>query len=317
MEGVKVPTEGGMVEIHYGFVAALEIALEAWENLLDELDEENGEIQVFSERFVSGGPDDEGGTVDGMIVQDTTAIFVDFKFGQHEVDAEGWQNFWYMICARREMPSLFARVQEWHSVIIQPAYEPPIARVVIPSSVLDRMEQEAMTAIAASKTPSPHYIEGEWCRWCDAKLACPAKTRRLVTLTMPNHVLDLGDLEKMVARLREWDKWRDEAEARILHEMEHGRQFSLFKLVNKRAVRGWQSEAGTIAALKAKRIPAKDYMKPAELHSPAQMEQRGLLTKKETEPLTISVSSGVTIAPMASKAPAVLPTKALAQALKV
>lgn len=315
----KIPTEGGDITLHDGYIASIEIALDEWEKIIGEYeDQENaeGEIQTFAERFFSGGPEDQGGTVDGLVVRAPRASFVDFKFGQYEVEAEGWQNYWYMICARREMPSLFRGVQEWESIIIQPAYEPAVDRVVVPSSVLDRMEQEAMSAIKASQEPNPHFVEGDWCRWCDAKLACPAKTQRLSTLTAPNHVLDLHELERQLMKLREWRKWEEEAEGRLLHELENGFKGELFKLVGKRAIRKWSSEADVVDLLKKKRIAAKDYMKPAELRSPANMEEEGFLTKGEVKDLANPVSSGHTIAVMSDKRPAILPIGALTQALK-
>lgn len=313
-EGVAVPTEGGDVTIDYGHVASLEIALEEWSKIEETFRDEDGEVQIFSERFVAAD-EDQGGTVDGLIIQAPRAAFIDFKFGQYIVEASGWQNFWYMICARREMPSLFRGVQEWESWIIQPAYEPAFDRVVIPTSVLDRMEEEAMTAISASKAPNPHFVEGEWCDWCSAKLACPAKTQRLKTLTAPNDILDLSEVETQLMKLRSWDKWREDAEERLLHELEHGKQLLHFKLVAKRAIRKWRDEAAVIARLHEKGISKDKYMR-IELHSPAQMEERHLLTKTETEKLADPVSSGNTIAPMADKRKAVMPTKALVEVLR-
>lgn len=328
--GAKIPTEGGDIELHDGHIAAITIALEAWDEVLLSYPEEElvqsteededvlqsaGKIQVFSERFFCAA-DDQGGTVDALVVRAPRASFVDFKFGQWEVEAEGWQNFWYMLCARSEYPELFEGVQEWESVIIQPAYEPAIDRTVITTSQLDRMALEAGAAILQSKQPNPDFIEGDWCRWCNAKLACPAKTQRLGTLTQPNHVLDLAETEKLLLRLREWRKWEEEAEARLLHELEHGYKGELFKLVGKRAIRKWSNDADVVALLKKKRIAAKDYMKPTELRSPANMEDEGFLTKGEVKGLANPVSSGWTIAPMSDKRPAVLPVGALAQALK-
>jgi len=315
--GVKIPTEGGDIELHAGHIAAITVALEAWESLIgEEEDNTEGEVQTFAERFFDGGAE-QGGTVDGLIVHAPHATFVDFKFGQYEVDAQGWQNYWYMICARRNMPSLFRDVRLWSSVIIQPAYEPAVDHSdPITTDVLDRMEQEAMSAIEASKKPNPDFIEGDWCRWCNAKLVCPAKTQRLDTLTAPNHVLDLHEVERQLMRLREWRKWEEEAEQRLLHELEHGWQGELFKLVGKRAIRKWSNEADVVALLRKKRIAQKDYMRPAELRSPASMEEEGFLTKGEVKELANPVSSGHTIAPMSDKRPAILPIGALAQALK-
>jgi hypothetical protein len=326
--GAKILTEGGDVELHQGHIAAIEIALEAWLDLLadypldvrfdgsDGLDIVSyGEPQVFSERFFRA-TDDQGGTVDGLVVRAPRASFVDFKFGQYEVDAEGWQNFWYMLCARAQHPELFEGVTEWESVIIQPAYDPAIDRHVITTADLDRMALETSAAILKSKQPNPDFIEGDWCRWCNAKLVCPAKTQRLDTLTAPNHILDLHEVERQLMKLREWRKWEEEAEQRLLHELEHGWQGELFKLVGKRAIRKWSNEADVIGLLKKKRIPAKDYMRPAELRSPASMEEEGFLTRGEVKTLANPVSSGVTIAVMSDKRPAILPRAALAEALK-
>jgi hypothetical protein len=311
--GAKIPTEGGDVELHQGHIAAIEIALKAWEKVVATYGE--NVIDIYAERFFHAG-DDQGGTVDGLIYNALRATFVDFKFGQYEVEAEGWQNFWYMICARSQYPDMFADVEEWESVIIQPAYDPAIDRHVITTADLNRMALETGAAIMRSKLPNPDFVEGDWCRWCNAKLVCPAKTQRLDTLTAPNHVLDLHAVERQLMKLREWRKWEEEAEQRLLHELEHGWQGELFKLVGKRAIRKWSNEADVVALLKKKRIAAKDYMKPAELRSPANMEEEGFLTKGEVKELANPVSSGHTIAPMSDKRPAILPIGALAQALK-
>ena len=310
--GMKVQTEGGPIEITAAHVDAITVALQAYEDIVDSFPED---AVIMSEKFVSTGADDEGGSMDAALTTRKRAAIIDFKFGQIEVEAESDQNFWYASCARHEMPDLFGQVTEWESYIIQPAYDPALEVVKFPVSILDRWEQEARTAIQMSKAPNPHYIEGDWCTWCNAKLVCPAKTQRLNTLTAPNHILDLEELGRQLTILKGWDKWREEAEKRMLHELEHGHTNKYWKLVDKRPVRQWTTEAAAVAAFKRKKIAADRYM-VTELISPAQAEEQRLLTKAETKPLANPVSSGHTIALMNDKRTAVMPTEALKQALK-
>jgi hypothetical protein len=310
--GTKISTEGGPIEITVAHVDAIGVALQAYEDILDTFGED---AVVMAEKFVSTGNEDEGGSLDAAITDRKRAAIIDFKFGQMEVGAESDQGFWYAACARHEMPDLFGKVVEWENYIIQPAYDPAVDVVKFPVGVLDRFEQEARTAIDMSKGINPHYVEGDWCTWCDGKLACPAKVGRLKTLTAPNHIMDLQELGRQWSILKGWDKWREEAEQRLLHELEHGHQNQHVKLVNKRAVRQWTVEAAAVKKFKSRKVAQDRYM-VTKLISPAQAEEQRLLTKAEVKELANPVSSGHTIALMSSKAPAVMPTGALKEALK-
>jgi len=294
-------------------VNAIQIALDAYMDIVESFPED---ATLFSEKFVGlrGSDDpDYGGTMDAGVVHGKRGAMIDFKFGQMEVDSSGEQNLFYGVCARKSITA-FAGVEEFESYIIQPAYDPAIDKTVYPAMTLDRFEQTVHTAIKLGDAPNPDFTEGEWCgKFCGAKLACPKKLQRLSTLTAPNHILDLEDLGKMVAKLRAWDKWREEAEERIQHELEHGVQVPGWKLVAMRAIRKWIDEAAAIAVFKTKKVKESDYIM-TKLISPAGAEK--LLPKSEIAKLANPVSSGNTIAPMDDKRQAVLPPAALGQALR-
>lgn len=300
------------VVIRQDHVDALNVALNAYQDIVDSYPD--GSV-LLAEQFVGlDSPDDEeaGGTMDAGIVAGDRAAIIDFKFGQIEVDASGEQNLFYATCARKTLPA-FAKVKELTSYIIQPAYDPAIDKTVYPEGILDRFETEVRTAIAVSKAPNPHFTEGDWCTWCVGKLACPAKTQRLATLTAPNHVLDLEELQRQLLKLKSWDKWREEAEGRIQHELENGTPMTQWKLVAKRAIRQWIDETAAVHYFNSRKIPMASYM-ISKLISPAQAEK--LIPKAEVAKLASPVSSGNTIAPMDDKRPAVLSAIALGQALK-
>lgn len=318
MKAVKVTTEGGVIEITDDHVEAIGVALAAWEDIVDTFPED---AQMFSERFVVMGGnvddpnEDRGGTTDAAITDGKRAAFVDFKFGQIEVEATGAQNLFYMVCARRTMPEVFGKCETFESYIIQPAYDPPISKTVYPASALDHAEQEFLVAIQGSKAPQAAHTPGDHCSWCDAKLACPAHINRLATLTAPNHVLDLDTLGELALKLRGWDKWRKEAEERIHHELAHGVPVKGWKYVKKKGERQWNSEPETHAAFQARGVGADKYLVVKTI-SPNQANEQKLMPKSATDKLTTSVSSGNTIAPDSDRRPAVMPTEALGQALK-
>lgn len=285
-------------------------ALDAWEEILELYPDAN---LIAAEREVKLNSEAYGFT-DGIIAEQSTrrGAIVDFKFGQNEVTSDDEQGLIYAVYARKSIPE-FADLDEITVFIVQPAFEPVIDKTVFPISVINAFEQTIFTAIAASKKPNPLPVEGEWCKYCDAKLVCPAKTQRLATLTAPNHILDLDELGRQLKKIRAWIKWADEAEERIHHELEHGRKVPDWKLVNKRAVRVWKNEPDAILRFKRLNVPPEKYI-VSKLISPAQAEE--YIKKKEVDELCNKVSSGTTIAPMDDKRPEVFPAAAVAERLR-
>lgn len=294
-------------------VNAIQVALDAYMDIVESFPED---ATLFSEKFVGlRGLDDPeyGGTMDAGVVHGKRGAMIDFKFGQMEVDSSGEQNLFYGVCARNSIAA-FKGVEEFESYIIQPAYDPAIDKTIYPAMTLDRFEQTVRAAIRLGEAPNPAFVEGEWCgNFCHCKLACPAKLQRLDTLTAPNHVLDLAEVGRLRLKLKEWEKWADEADERIQHELEHGVPVPGWKLVAKRAIRQWVDEAAAIAKFKSLKIPSTTYL-VTKLLSPAQAEK--VLPKAEVTKLANPVSSGNTIAPIDDKRPSVLPPAALGQALK-
>jgi len=294
-------------------IAEISIALESYDYILEQYPED---AVLFSERMVDL-TDEAGGTCDAGIAAGEIGAIIDFKFGQMEVDVTDAQGLFYGICARKTEPA-FAKVKQLDVWIIQPAFEPAHVKTSYPEHLLDLEETNFLAAIKASQMPNPVYIEGEWCdkgMGCEAKLACPAKLQRLETLTQPNHVLDLDDLGAMLKKFKSWKKWMEEAEERLLYELEHGRKNPHWKLVDKRATRQWKSEAKAITAFRKAKVDDDTFM-PRSLVSPAQAEKEKLLSKKIVEDLAHPVSSGHTIAPHEDKRPAVIPVAAIAAARK-
>ena len=291
------------IELEQEDVDAIGLALEAYEALA----EAYPDASIYSERRVDL-TEEAWGTADVLFLQPDHLVCADFKFGQGVVDAkDNEQGLFYAAAARR---TLKCDPKTIEVVIIQPAMDPAMDRHMYTKTELDRFELSCLAALKAAAEPMPRYVEGDWCKWCTAKLVCPPKTQRLDTLTAPNHILDLDELGERVGKIRSWLKWLEEAEERLHHEMENGTAIKGWKLVAKRAVRQWRSEPEAAAALD---LPEnKLYIR--KIISPAQAEK--LVDKKVVAELSSPVSSGTTIAPAGDKRPAVLSTVALGRTLQ-
>ena len=308
--GTKMTNGIVIDEDHMG---AINTALDAWIEIQDTLP---NATFIEAERMVTL-TEEAGGTADGMMIEGNRAAIIDFKFGQGQVDADSDQLLFYAVCARKSLPE-FAKVDTFECYIIQPALDPVIDKTVYPASVLDRFEQTAFTAIAASKKPGARPVEGDWCKWCDAKLVCPAKTQRNDTLTNPKeHVLDLRTLAEQAARLKPLvksaEKWLEEAEERIHHELSNGVAVPGWKLVSSKVVRVWKSEPEAILAMKRLNISPDKYM-ITSLISPHKAEE--FMKKKTVDEMVNRVPTGTSAALVGDKRPAVLPVAAIAAQLK-
>jgi hypothetical protein len=291
-------------------IANVKIALEAYLEIEDSfpkatLIQSEREVELNEEAF---------GTADGIIVEGERAALFDFKFGQGAVDADAEQMWVYAVYAMKSVPQ-FAKVQQVELYIIQPAFDPAIDKIVVPRQALETFEQTIYAAIKVSKSPNPPFVEGEHCGWCHAKLACPAKLQRMPTLTAPNHVLDLDELSKMLAKFEEWKDWIKEGKERLQLEIEQGgRKDELWLLTPKRATRHWKNEAEAILAFKEAGVAEDDYA-PRTIVTPA-VAEKGLLPKPQVGKLAVPISSGNNIALRSSGKKEVLSMAALAENLK-
>lgn len=298
------------VQITPEHVAAVKVALEEYLTILDTFPDD---ATVLTECSVDLN-DEAGGTMDVGIVHGTRGATIDVKFGQMEVDVDGFQGIFYGVCATKTEPS-FVGIETLDNYIIQPAYDPATLKTSYPRSFLDTMERTFLNAIAVSKSNDPVFTEGDWCTWCPGKIVCPLKTQGLDTLTRPDHTLmDLDKLGELLLKFKAWESWADDAKERLQLEIEHGRMVKDWKLVQKRAIRQWKSEAEAIVEFRRAKV-TDDVFMPRKLVTPA-VAEKGMLSKAKVKDLASAVSSGNTIAPMTDPRTSVLPTAALAAAMK-
>jgi len=233
------------------------------------------------------------------------AVVLDWKFGDGvAVDAEeNEQGMFYAAAAMRTPATqwVFDGAEEVEIIIVQP---PAVKRWVTTVKRIKEFERSLKKAIKISTMPDAAIVVGEHCRWCAAKPTCPAMTGAVDrALKVQLDALDDNTLGAYAANAVLLQGWIDDLNALVQTKIEKGYKIPGWKLVAKRGTRKWADQGKAADALNALGV---DPMK-LEIVSPAQAEKL-LKAKKQNLPegLTVSVSSGDTLAPESDPRPAVL-----------
>ena len=233
------------------------------------------------------------------------AIVLDWKFGDGvAVTAEeNEQGMFYAAAAMRTPATqwVFDGAEEIEIIIVQP---PAVKRWVTTPKRIKEFERQLKKATKVSAMPDAAIVTGEHCRWCAAKPLCPKMTGavdRAVKVQLD--AIDDTTLGAYAANAVLLQGWIDDLNALVQTKLEKGYEIPGWKLVAKRGTRKWADQGKETDALAALGIdPIKK-----ELVSPAQAEKL-LKAKKQNLPegLTVSVSSGDTLAPESDPRPAVV-----------
>jgi hypothetical protein len=232
------------------------------------------------------------------------AIVLDWKFGDGvavEVE-ENPQLLFYAAAAMRTEKAkwVFDGATEIECVIVQP---PAVKRWVTTPERVAQFERELVTAVKAAQKPDAMLKTGEHCRWCAAKPICPqmnGAADRAIKLQVKS--LDVQQINDALAQADLLENWIKDLRALAFQMAENGVTLPDHKLVAKRATRTWAN--GAKEALLAAGLTESEMM---EMASPAQVEK--ILKKKKLampEDITVSISSGSTLALRSDPRPEVL-----------
>lgn len=194
--------------------------------------------------------------------------------------------------------------------IIQPrCHHPdgPVRTFAMPA--IELIDFASDLAIFASRTEDPNapIVPGDHCRFCPASPTCPKLHQTaLVTAKQEFSAVTAYDpvkLSETLSMLPAIEGWVKSVREFAYHEAQAGRSIPGWKLVPKRATRRWRDE------LEAEMVFANhamlDVFETPKMKSPAQIEKAfgGKEGKRIVDDLTISVSSGFTLAPESDKRP--------------
>lgn len=231
------------------------------------------------------------GTADCVTWSDTTCVVADLKTGQINVEPDSAQ---LRIYACGIEPNLPASVKDFRLVIVQPTQPEPIKTFVMSRHDLNVWRQDVLfPAIKRTLEPSPEIVEGQHCRWCPARSACPKKREAVLVIAKSKAEVDAMDSDAMNALLNMAADAQQTIEAiqkRAFKFLESGKGLEDWTLVAKRATRKWSNEKEVMSRVEeipgtVKRIPI----------TPAQMEKQFPDMYQSLAELVTAESSGLTL----------------------
>ena len=275
---------------------------------LEEIDP-NNEMEFLVETKVSFGDLIPGafGSTDLMGRLGDRAIVLDWKFGSGvAVSAENnYQGMYYAAAAMRTLGCdwVFRDAKEIEIIIVQP---PMVKRWVTTFDRIKEFERELVLAVKKSADADAPLNMGSHCRWCAAKPTCPQMTGavdRVVKSQMQN--IDAANLAKYLEQADLVEQWVSDLRALAFELLEKDMPVPGYKLVAKRGTRQWVDENKVESELKS--FIESDLMYTKKIISPAQAEKILKKAKLELpEGLTVSVSSGSTLARDSDPRPAIV-----------
>jgi hypothetical protein len=275
-------------------------------DLLDKLDP-NGEMKLAIETRVGFGKFLPGafGSCDVLGRLGDTAYVIDWKFGEGiAVDAEQNAQLMYYAAAAMRTPEVawvFDGAVAIECVIIQP---PVIRQWTTTPARIKAFEKDLKRAVKVASLPDAKLNPGDHCRFCPAKPTCPAMTGAVDrALKVKLDAIDDELLGTYASNAVLLQGWIDSINELVQTKIEKGYKIPGWKMVAKRGTRKWLNEKEAARTLTALGIEPMT----VGVVSPAQAEKL-LKVKKQNLPdgLTVSVSSGDTVAPESDPRPAVL-----------
>ncbi|ARV77540.1 Cas4-like exonuclease [Sinorhizobium phage phiM5] len=253
------------------------------------------------------------GTADAVIVKPPRLVIGDLKCGRIPVevdDAEYEINAQlgsYAISVLENLkPSVRDQITEVELVIVQPR-EGGIKRLVVARDVLDNLKRRLLEAAALAESDNPPAAVGKACHFCKVKPYCETYRDFVHNQARLDFALEGGtadqlglvELSDVLAVADMAIEWGKAVKARAEQILNDGVDIDGWQLIPKRAKRVWDGDLEALfPALKKAGLEIEDYMVPATLKSPAQIEavlkERGI--KLDLSDFTDSVSTGLKIA---------------------
>ena len=251
------------------------------------------------------------GWIDVIGFGPTHNMILDWKFGRGvPVSAENNNALLYYAAGAMLSHPQFNNDLPTVLAVIQPTFEEGNSEWVVTSPDLLDFIQEVKDALARANTPSAQPCKGSWCKFCPAKVTCPAMTnmaRELhARIGQKANTFGGDELAHLLTLAADLDPWIKELRATAQYAAEQGTTVPGYKLVKKKVNRSWGEPATLLARLKSMRIPLRDSHNHI-LKSPAQLEKL-LQSKGKTldfkQYLSTTTSTGISLVPDTDKRPA-------------
>lgn len=264
------------------------------------------EEKVDFSRYVPDG----FGTADCLIISDDELHIVDFKYGQGVlVDAfDNPQMKCYALGALETYGNLYD-ITNVSMSIFQPRRENVSTWKTTVKELRNWAENVLKPKAELALKGEGEYRCGEWCRFCRAAVRCRARAEEKLRLAedefkLPPLISD-EEIEEILKVISDLTKWSADIQNYALDmSVNHGKDWSGFKVVEGRSVRKYKDEDAVIE--KAKENGYTDIFKSSLI---TLTEMQKLMGKKKFEKLLgdliIKPKGKPTLVPIADKRPAI------------
>ena len=197
------------------------------------------------------------GTGDCIIIADGTLHIIDFKYGQGVlVEAEqNPQMMLYALGALTIYDSLYD-IERVTMTIYQPRRE-NVSTWTVPVTELKEWAENTLRPRATlAYEGKGDFCSGAWCTFCRAAVKCRARADAKLTLakyefTLPPLLAD-AEIEDILGKLDDLTKWANDIMGYAQDAaLNHGKQWSGFKVVEGRSNRKYSDEGAVVEAAKA------------------------------------------------------------------
>lgn len=197
------------------------------------------------------------GTGDCIIIADKSLHIIDFKYGMGIlVDVvENPQMKLYALGALEIYDSLYD-IDEVSLTIFQPRRENVSTWTIQVDELRTWAENELKPKAQKAYDGEGEYLPGEWCTFCRAAVKCRARAEEKLKLAqwefkMPPLLTDF-EIEEVLSKLQDITRWANEIVAYATEAaINHGKEWSGFKVVEGRSVRKYRDEDAVAEAARA------------------------------------------------------------------
>ena len=254
-------------------------------------------VKIIEERVdFSDWVPDGFGTSDAIIIGDDSIHVVDLKYGKGvAVSPENnSQGMLYALGACALFRDLYP-IERVMITIVQPRLDHIETWETTLENLFKFGNEVSIKAEQALSDDAPRVPGESQCRWCDAKVVCPALnklTEESVLCHFDNEMESLSDedLKQALDNKKLIVGWLDSVEAHVKKRIVDGDSFPGYKLVRGRSSRSWFDEQVTIEALS--NVMSEDDIFTKKLITPPQAEKKlGKVIARDIQDLIV-VSDG-------------------------
>ena len=197
------------------------------------------------------------GTGDCLIVASPRLHVIDFKYGMG-VLVDAYQNpqmMLYALGALRIFDCLYD-IEEVAMTIFQPRRENVSTWTISVADLMEWADNTLRPKANLAYKGEGEYAPGSWCQFCKAAVKCRARAEAKLELARFEFasppLLSDAEIEEILGKLDDLTRWANEIVAYAQDAaINHGKEWSGFKLVESRTNRKYTDEDAVVAAANA------------------------------------------------------------------